>query len=84
MVELYTNYTDYTNPGVYIEESIKATETNMWSANALDIIQNNLTYIIAGVAGIIVIVAATIILQRRKPPSPPQPPPPSGPLPPPP
>jgi len=76
MVELYTNYTDSTNPDVYVEESIKATETNLWSANALDLIQNNLIYIIAGIVVMIIIVAATIALRRRKPPSPQQPPPP--------
>jgi len=79
MVELYTNQTDYTNPGAYEEVSLKATETNLWSANVLDLIQNNLIYIIAGIAVIIVIVAATIVLRRRKTPSPQQPPPPSGP-----
>lgn len=76
MVELYENQTDYTNPGAYVEESIKATETNLWSANALDLIQNNLIYIIAGIAVIIVIVAATIVFRTRKPTSPQQPPPP--------
>ena len=84
MVEEYTNQTDYTNPAAYEEVSVKATETNMWSANALDLIQNNLIYIIAGVAVIIVIVAATIAVRRRKPPSPQQPPPPPSSAPPPP
>jgi hypothetical protein len=84
MVELYENQTDPTNPGPYVEESVKATETNMWSANALDLIQNNLIYVIAGIAVIIVIVAATIVLRRRKPPSPQQPPPPPPSAPPPP
>jgi hypothetical protein len=85
MVEQYSNQTDYTNPGVYFEISIKATETNLWSANPLDLIQNNLIYIIAGIAAIIVIVAAIIIVRRRKPPIPqqPLPPPPSSPPPPP-
>lgn len=78
MVELYMNATDIANSGGYEEISFKATETNLWSASALDIIQNNLIYIIAGIAVIIVIVAATIVLRRRKPPSfqePPSPPP---------
>jgi hypothetical protein len=85
MVELYINATDTTNSGGYEEISFKATETNLWSANPLDFIQNNLIYIIAGVAVIIVIVAATIVLRRRKPSSPQQtpPPPPSTPPPPP-
>lgn len=84
MVELYLNQpTDSTNPGTSLAVSLKATETNLWSANTLDLIQNNLIYIIAGIAVIIVIVAATIVLRRRKPPSPQQPPlqPPSTPPP---
>jgi hypothetical protein len=83
MVELYTNQTDYTDPSAYEELSLKATETNLWSANVLDLIQNNLIYIIAAIAVIIVIVAATIVLRRSKPPVPQQPPPPSAPPPPP-
>jgi hypothetical protein len=85
MVELYTNATDLTNSDGYQEISFKVTETNLWSTSALDIIQNNLIYIIAGIAVIIVIAAATIALRRRKPPSPqqPLPPPPSTPPPPP-
>jgi hypothetical protein len=85
MVETYSNQTDPTNPGAYEETSLKATETNLWSANALDLIQNNLLYVLAGIAVIIVIVAATIVLRRRKLPSsqPPLPSPPSAPPPPP-
>jgi hypothetical protein len=83
MVELYTNQTYPTNPSGYEELSFKATETNLWSASVLDIIQNNLIYVIAGIAVIIVIVAATIVLRRKKPPSSqqPLPPPPSAPPP---
>ncbi|MGD0496066.1 MAG: hypothetical protein ABSB28_08490 [Candidatus Bathyarchaeia archaeon] len=83
MVEIYFKQPDYNNPGAYTEVSIKATETNLWSANTLDLIQNNLIYIIAAIAVIIVIVAATIVLRRRKPPSSQQPPlpPPSAPPP---
>jgi hypothetical protein len=62
MVGLYTNQTYPTNSGGYEEESFKATETNLWPANAPDLIQNNLIYIIANVAVIITIVVATIIL----------------------
>jgi hypothetical protein len=78
LVELYTNQTGLAGPGSYEELSLKATETNLWSANASDLIQNNLIYIIAGIAAVIVIVAAatTIVLRRRKTPSPEQPPPP--------
>jgi hypothetical protein len=85
MVELYINGTDITTSGGYEEISFKATETNLWSASALDIIQNNLVYIIAGIAVIIVIAAATIVFRRRKPltSQQPLPPPPSTPPPPP-
>jgi hypothetical protein len=85
LVEFYINQTNPTNPSGLIEESVKATETNLWSANALDLIQNNLIYIIAGIAVIIVIVAASIVLRRRKTPSSqqPLPSPPSTPSPPP-
>ena len=85
MVEQYTNQTDLTNPSSYEEVSLKATETNLWSANTLDLIQNNLIYIIAGTAAIVVVIAVAVFLRRRKPPSPQQPipPPPSTPPPPP-
>jgi hypothetical protein len=92
MVELYINGTDITTSdgqvttsGGYEEISFKATETNLWSASALDIIQNNLVYIITGIAVIIVIAAAIIVFRRRKPPTSqqPLPPPPSSPPPPP-
>jgi hypothetical protein len=65
MVELYENQTDNTNPGAYVETSMKAIETNLWSANALDLVQNNLIYIIASII-IIIVIAATITLRRRK------------------
>jgi hypothetical protein len=83
MVELYINQSNVGNPSAYEEQSIIATETNLWSANALDLLQNNLVYIIAGIAVIIVILAATIAIRRRKPPSSQQipPPPPSSPPP---
>lgn len=86
MVELYNKDTDLTNSSAYLEVSFKATETNLWSASALDLIQNNLVYIVAGIAVLIVIVAATVVLRRRKPPSSQQPlsPPASAPPPPPP
>jgi len=84
MVELYMNQTDYDNPGGYVETSVKATETNLWSANTFDVIQNNLIYIVASAAAIIIILATTIALRKRKPPALEQPPPASVPPPPPP
>jgi hypothetical protein len=80
IVEAYLNIS-----AIHVEESFKVAETNLWSANTFDLIQNNLVYIIAGVVVIIVIVAATIVLRRRNPKSPRQAPqvPPSSPPPPP-
>jgi hypothetical protein len=80
MVEEQVNETFYyatlgVVPG-QMQVSVKATETNLWSAGALTIIQNNLIYIIAGAAAIIIIVAITIVLRKRKPLAP-HPPPPS-------
>jgi hypothetical protein len=80
MVENYMNQTYNTSESV--QTSFKATETNLWSPNPLDLIQNNLVYILAGVALIIIIIAATIVLRKRKPTSTQQPPPPSTPPPP--
>jgi len=85
MVELYINGTDMIHTGAYEEISFKAIETNLWSSSAFDILQNNLIYILAGIAVIIIIVAVTIVRRRRKPPTSqqPSPPPPSTPPPPP-
>lgn len=72
MVEMYIKWPDYLNPGEYVENSIKATETNMWSADLIGTLYNNLNYIIAATIIIILVVAVAIILRRKKPrPSPP-------------
>jgi hypothetical protein len=87
MVELYLNQTNPDNPGGYVgyvETSVQATETNLWSANPFDLLQNNLIYIVAGAALIILVLAAATVLRRRKSPSPQQPPPPPVSAPPPP
>jgi hypothetical protein len=76
MVEMYTKIPDYSNPGAYIETSIKATETNMWSPDLMGILYNNFIYIIAGIAIVIVAIAVAVVLRRKKttpPPSPPKP-----------
>jgi hypothetical protein len=79
MVEEHANETYYySTPGVVayqVQLSAKATETNLWSASPLDIVQNNLIYIIAGAAAVIIILAATIGLRKRKLLAPQQPPP---------
>ena len=82
MVEAYSKAPDYgtptpdeTIPNAYVELSVKATETNMWSADLVGTLSDNLIYIIAGIVVIMGIVGAIIFLRRRKPPSPQQPPP---------
>ena len=66
MVELYSKQTDLINSSIYQEISIKATKTNLWSPTVLDFVQNNLTFIFAGIVVMIVVVAATIVFRRRK------------------
>jgi hypothetical protein len=72
MVEMHTKTPDTSNPGVYTEVSAKATETNMWSADLLGTLSNNLIYIIAGIIIIIAVIAAVITLKRKEPSPPPQ------------
>lgn len=76
LVEMYEKLPDTNNPGVYSELSVKATETNMWSADFLGTLSNNLIYVIAGIIIIIAVIAAAIALRRKKT-SPPPPPPPA-------
>ncbi len=75
MVEMYVKQPDTGNPGAYTEISLKATETNMWSADLLGLLSNNLTYIIAGIIIAIAVIAAAIALRRKKPSPPAQSPP---------
>jgi hypothetical protein len=75
MVETYVKQSDTSNPSVYTEVSAKATETNMWSADLLGTLSNNLIYVIAGIIIIIAVIAAAIALRRKKPPPPPPSPP---------
>ena len=70
MVEMYMKQPDYSNPGAYTEMSVKATETNMWSADLLGTLANNLVYIVAGIAVVIVVIAAAMVLRREKSPPP--------------
>ena len=78
MVEIYSKTPDYFNAtaaslGAYIELSIKATETNMWSPDLLEFFSSNLSYIVAGVIIIIAVIGAAIFLRGKKPPAPPTP-----------
>jgi hypothetical protein len=93
MVEAYTKALGYEspsaneNPSGYMEMSVKATETNMWSSDIIDTLTSNPIYIIVIALIVIVAVVAGLIAVRRKqlpspPPSqpaPPQAPPPQGP-----
>lgn len=75
MVETYNKMPDYSNLGAYIEISVKAKETNMWSPDLIGTASDNIIYVIAGILVIIIIVGATVFLRRRKHPAPQQPPP---------
>jgi hypothetical protein len=70
LVEMHVKQPDYVNPGAYTEISVKATETNMWSADFLGTLSNNLIYIIAGIIIIIAVIAAAIALRKKPSPSP--------------
>ncbi len=78
MVEMYSKTPDSSNLGAYIGTSVKATETNMWSADSahevVTLSNNLISIIIAAITVIIASVAATIVFLRRKPSSPQQPP----------
>jgi hypothetical protein len=73
LVEMYMKQPYTGNSNAYTETSVKATETNMWSADLLGTLANNLVYIVAGIAVVIVVIAAAMVLRREKSPSP-QPP----------
>jgi hypothetical protein len=73
MVEMYNKMPDYSNPGAYIESSLEATETNMWNADFIGTLSNNIVYIIASIIIIILVITAAIVLRRKKPPPPPPP-----------
>jgi hypothetical protein len=72
LVELYEKTSDYSNPGAYTEFSFKATETNMWSADFLGTLSNNLIYVIAGIIIIIAVIPVALVLRKEKPSLPPQ------------
>ena len=85
MVEAYTKAPGYGTPtpdeplpsAAYVELSAKATETNMWSADLVGKLSDNLVYIVAGIVVIIIVVEAAVYLRIRKPPSSQQRPPPA-------
>jgi len=70
MVEfyLYSSATTSTAQQTF-EFSQKATETNMWSADILGLISNNLIYI-AGIVVLVVIITVSVFLLRRRKPTP--------------
>jgi TRAP-type mannitol/chloroaromatic compound transport system permease small subunit len=76
MVELYVKQPVLSNSSAYWEESLKATETTLWSADTLELVFDNLIYIITGIVLVIIVIAVVIVLRRKKspPPTPPTPP----------
>jgi hypothetical protein len=76
MVELYVKQPVSSNSSAYWEESLKATETTLWSADTLELVFDNLIYIITGIVLVIIVIAVVIVLRRKKspPPTPPTPP----------
>jgi hypothetical protein len=70
MVEMHLREPDTSSSGAYLEFSMKATETNMWSPDALGLVLDNLIYIAAGIAVVIAFIAVAILLRRRRPPPP--------------
>lgn len=50
-----------------VEYSIKATETNLWTADSLEMILGNLLYIMIIVVAIVVIIVGVFIVKRKKP-----------------
>jgi len=77
MVEMYVKGPDYTTPGAYVETTITATETNIWSPDLIGTLTSNIIYIIIGAVAIVAVIAAAIALRRKKP-SPQQPTPPQA------
>lgn len=65
LLEFFMRYPDYTT-GAYMEQSIKATETNMWSADFLGMVLGNLLYIMITVVAIVVIIVGVFIAKRKK------------------
>ena len=70
MLEFFMRYPDYMTTGAYVEYTIKATETNLWSAEPLSIIMDN-PYIIVGIIVVIVVIVAVIFIAVRRRPKPP-------------
>jgi hypothetical protein len=65
LLESHLKSSDPNNSSSYVEYSMKATETNMWSASATT--NNNLYFIIAGAVLVIVAITAIVLLRRKKP-----------------
>jgi hypothetical protein len=67
LVEAYT-YASMSTPMVQtIELLLKATETNMWSANIAGILAGNLIYTVAVIVLVVIIILGVIVIRRRKP-----------------
>jgi LPXTG-motif cell wall-anchored protein len=65
MLESQLKSSDPNNSSSYVEYSMKATATNMWSPSGTT--SNNLYFIIAGIVLVLVAVTAIVLIRRRKP-----------------
>lgn len=70
MMETFTSMSITTPSAASMELSLKAVETNMWSADVLGTISSNPIYIIGIVIVVVVVVAAGVFLVRRRKPTP--------------
>jgi len=68
-LEVFTRQPDnpFAPTGAYVDYSVKATETNIWTADSLGIISSNLPFIAIIVAAIVVIIVGIFIAKRKKP-----------------
>lgn len=67
ILEYYMRMPDSTTTGAFVEYSVKATETNMWSPDLTGVILGNPLYIVGIVVLVAIIVVGAFILIRRKP-----------------
>jgi hypothetical protein len=65
LLESHLKSSDPNNSSSYVEYSMKANETNMWSAGGTT--NNNLYFIITGTVLVIVAITAIVLLRRKKP-----------------
>jgi hypothetical protein len=67
LVEAYMHTSVSTPTAQTIELSLKATETNMWSADIAGTLESNPIYIVAIIVVVLIVIIVLIIARRRKP-----------------